>query len=266
MKDLLLRMLSKLTGAYSKNPDSVIGRLFQIYAMALGGVEDTMRTIALWHNIDNAKGRTLDRLGRNFGVERDGASDAFYRLIIKLKVTSLLSGGDIDTLITAMATLFNAELERVEVLEIYPAKCMVILYEADIAPEYVMEAKRTAQFIKRIMAAGIGLLFGLKIAGSPFRETPGHLALHLFGISIPFPMLCARIPVRFDGGVCFNGTALFNQVYSGAALTKVAFGVPFRKSRALTGMLIRDAGQTFGGDFRFDGSQLFDSNYLQEVL
>ena len=116
---LVLKMLEKLTGAYTKDPDSLIGKLFQLFASALWGVEDTLQVIAVWRGIDNAKGATLDRMGRNFGVRRDGADDRFYRLMIKVKVTALLS-------------------------------------EADIAPEYIAYAANTAPIIKRIMAAGIG--------------------------------------------------------------------------------------------------------------
>ena len=140
---LVLKMLEKLTGAYTKDPDSLIGKLFQLFASALWGVEDTLQVIAVWRGIDNAKGTTLDRMGRNFGVRRDGADDRFYRLMIKVKVTALLSGGDVDTIITATSVLF-------------PAKCRVIMDEADIAPEYIAYAANTAPIIKRIMAAGVG--------------------------------------------------------------------------------------------------------------
>lgn len=99
---------------------------------------------------------TLDRMGRNFGVRRDGADDRFYRLMIKVKVTALLSGGDVDTIITATSVLFDIDPEQVEVVELFPAKCRVIMDEADIAPEYIAYAANTAPIIKRIMAAGVG--------------------------------------------------------------------------------------------------------------
>lgn len=55
---LVLKMLKKLTGAYTKDPDSLIGKLFQLFASALWGVEDTLQVIAVWRGIDNAKGTT----------------------------------------------------------------------------------------------------------------------------------------------------------------------------------------------------------------
>ena len=44
---LVLKMLEKLTGAYTKDPDSLIGKLFQLFASALWGVEDTLQVIAV---------------------------------------------------------------------------------------------------------------------------------------------------------------------------------------------------------------------------
>ena len=44
---LVLKMLEKLTGAYTKDPDSLIGKLFQLFASALWGVEDTLQVIRL---------------------------------------------------------------------------------------------------------------------------------------------------------------------------------------------------------------------------
>ena len=89
---LLLNILDKLPGAYSKDPDSNIGRLFQLFAAALSGVEEALQTVALWRDLDSARGATLDRIGANFGIARDGVSDGLYRLLIKTKVTALLAG------------------------------------------------------------------------------------------------------------------------------------------------------------------------------
>lgn len=156
MRALLLRMLSCLTGAYTKDPDSNIGRLFRLFAEALWGVEDTLHLIDAWRDVNQAKGLTLDRIGLNFGVERDNASDAFYRLMIKVKVTGLLSGGDVDTVITAASVLFDTPIEAVEAVELFPAKLRVILDEEYIAQEYLEHKDSSARIVKRLMAAGVG--------------------------------------------------------------------------------------------------------------
>lgn len=40
--------------------------------------------------------------------------------MIKVKVTALLSGGDVDTIITATSVLFDIDPEQVEVVELFP--------------------------------------------------------------------------------------------------------------------------------------------------
>ena len=124
-------MLDMLTGAYNRDDvrnaysslplETNIGRLFNTLAWGLELVHDQSDKILLWDDLDNAQGAVLDRYGENFGVARDGAPDAFYRLLIKVKMISLLSGGDIETVINAAATLFDIEPEQVDLDEVFPA-------------------------------------------------------------------------------------------------------------------------------------------------
>lgn len=123
-------MLDMLTGAYNRDDvrnaysslplETNIGRLFNTLAWGLELVHDQSDKILLWDDLDNAQGAVLDRYGENFGVARDGAPDAFYRLLIKVKMISLLSGGDIETVINAAATLFDIEPEQVDLDEVFP--------------------------------------------------------------------------------------------------------------------------------------------------
>lgn len=154
-------MLGRLTGAYTKEPDSAIGKLFRIYASAVWGVEDTLQMVSQWRDINQAQGRTLDRLGRNLGVIRDSLDDRFYRLLIKTKITALLSGGDVNTIINATSVLFGIAADQIKVDELYPAKCRVTLNKAALDPIYIQYASITVPVIKQIMAAGVSKEFYL---------------------------------------------------------------------------------------------------------
>jgi hypothetical protein len=156
MIEILQKMLDLLTSAYNKRPDGMIGKLFSIFAEAIAGVMNTLTIIGAWRNIDQASGTTLDRIGNNFGVARGNASDNFYRLMIKVKITAMLSGGDIDTVITAVAVLLNIEPSDVELVENYPAKVWLYINEDVVDPEYIEYAPLTASIIFRLIAAGIG--------------------------------------------------------------------------------------------------------------
>jgi len=185
-------MLDFLTGAYNRRdiqntdkgrtPETNIGKLFSLAADSFDIIHSNAERVRAWDNIDNAKGAVLDRYGLNFGVARQGADDDFYRLLIKVKMLALLSGGDIDTVISAAASLFDVTPDMIELEELFPAKISVGVDEANLN----MELYRTSfgitsfgfpsgyinsdlpnffdviplimQMIKRIVAAGVGII------------------------------------------------------------------------------------------------------------
>lgn len=172
----LYKMLDFLTGGYirsdmqnvasEKPPETNIGKLFGIGSWAFEIIHENAEKVKLWNDIDNAKGYTLDRYGHNFGVKREGATDTFYRLMIKIKMISLLSGGDIDTVINAAASLFDVEPTRIELHEVFPAKVWIYVDEGMLDEERLEIAPLIAKLMKRIVAAGVGM----KLFIGPYKE------------------------------------------------------------------------------------------------
>lgn len=170
---ILFRMLELLTGAYRKTDEhnvrvglpleSNIGKLFSVFGWGLGVIEDNAEHVRLWADIDNARGAVLDRYGANFGVARGGASDVFYRLMIKIKILAQLSGGDIETIIEAVAGLYQIDAASVELYEIFPAKVQVAIYEEDLPAGYDGIKDLVGQLTKRLLAAGVGIDMVYKI-------------------------------------------------------------------------------------------------------
>ena len=162
----LSQMLEYLTGAYARTDirhsrhslpvETNIGRLFGTLAWGLEIIHENADRLKLWDDIDNARGSVLDRYGANFGVARGGADDTFYRLLIKIKMIALLSGGDIDTIISAAASLFNVDVSEIEVRELFPAKIWIYVDEAVLDYERLEAAPLIAELMKRIAAAGVG--------------------------------------------------------------------------------------------------------------
>ena len=162
----LSQMLEYLTGAYARADirnsrhslpmETNIGRLFGTLAWGLEIIHENADRLKLWDDIDNARGSVLDRYGANFGVARGGADDTFYRLLIKIKMIALLSGGDIDTIISAAASLFNVDVSEIEVRELFPAKIWIYVDEAVLDYERLEAAPLIAELMKRIAAAGVG--------------------------------------------------------------------------------------------------------------
>lgn len=162
----LSQMLEYLTGAYNCSDirndkhslpmETNIGKLFGTFAWGLELIHEHSDRMLLWDDIDNAQGAVLDRYGANFGVSRGGANDAFYRLLIKVKMISMLSGGDIDTIIKAAANLFNVQASDIEVRELFPAKIWLYVDEDILDAERLEASDLIAELMKRIVSAGVG--------------------------------------------------------------------------------------------------------------
>ncbi|MEG1562543.1 MAG: hypothetical protein RR365_02260 [Bacteroides sp.] len=162
-------MLYALTSAYSKKDynnrlqvqflETNIGKLFSVFAWGLSLVNKQSELIMLWDDLDNARDFVLDRYGANFGVKRLNSDDRFYRLSIKVKLMSQLSGGDSDTIINAAASLFDIMPEKIEIEEIFPAKIVLYLDISDFTLERQEMLPVIIKLIKRIIAAGIGMRF-----------------------------------------------------------------------------------------------------------
>ena len=161
----LSQMLDQLTSAYTRQDirndqkglplETNIGRLFQTLAWGLEFAHEHANRMREWDDLDNAKGAVLDRYGANFGVERGGATDTVYRLLIKVKIIALMSGGDIDTIIWAAASLFDVEPSDIEILEKFPCKIRICVDEALLSSERLASIEIIAELMKRIAAAGI---------------------------------------------------------------------------------------------------------------
>lgn len=158
----LKKMLHELTTAYNRDEDSNIGKLFQITAGVYESAFSSLEGVKDLRDINNAHGVTLDQIGRNWGVKRDGLDDDLYRVLILVKIISLINGGDIDTVINAAAVIFQVDHADIHLTEIFPAKIKVDApYQAVMAVVDAESLRIVMRFIKRILAAGIGLDFGL---------------------------------------------------------------------------------------------------------
>lgn len=167
LSNILWYMLSLLTGGYNKTDErnaekqlpleTKIGKFFSTFAWGLEAVRDNADLIRLWSDLDNAKGKVLDRKGANFGVARGGASDEFYRLMIRTKLLAQISGGDIETIIAAVAGLYEIDPVNVELYEVFPAKVQIALMESDLPPNLDELRDLIGILTKRLLGQGVGL-------------------------------------------------------------------------------------------------------------
>lgn len=93
-----MKLVKRLTDNYKKNPESNIGKLLSIIDFELDRLKETYKLIDSYRAIDNATGATLDNIGKNVLQERGGMDDVTYRLFLKTRIKSNLSGGQIKTI------------------------------------------------------------------------------------------------------------------------------------------------------------------------
>ena len=170
--NFLAKMLDALTSAYTRkdcrcnNPEQIIetniGKLFSVLAWGFEGVKEQAELIQLWDDVDNARGLVLDRHGINFGVKRISSDDNFYRLAIRVKLISQLSGGDTDTVIRTVSSLFNVDPADVGFEDIYPSKIAIYVSDENIPQNYKNLTEQIVYIIKRTLPAGVGIRLYIK--------------------------------------------------------------------------------------------------------
>lgn len=143
-------------------PETNIGRLFYLIAEGYEVVFENAQRVKEWDDLDNAQGAVLDRYGANFGVARGAASDALYRIFIKVKMIAQLSGGDNDAIINAAAELLGVEYSDVLVEDVWPAKIAIYVDQTLLSEERLDLIEQIAYAIKRALLAGVGLRLYLR--------------------------------------------------------------------------------------------------------
>ena len=176
MYGFLEKMLDALTSAYNKATSSNIGKLFSILSTGYEEIQAANQRILAYRDIDQATGYTLDKWGKNVGVSRGGLPDNIYRIYIKTKLSSLISGGDINTIINSAATIFGISPYDVSVVEECPAKVTVSIPESAVlvlGDEYDTRVEVAREYLKKIIAAGINL--NLVIVANPETSASAYV-------------------------------------------------------------------------------------------
>lgn len=87
-----------LTDNYKKTPESNNAKLLGLADDGLNELLYVFLMIERYRDIDNAKGMTLDRIGKNVSEQRRTEDDEEYRKFIKTRIRINRSDGDIETL------------------------------------------------------------------------------------------------------------------------------------------------------------------------
>lgn len=154
-------MLSMITDALEKNPNSNIGKIFSVFASQYADVQETLRRTEEWTDIEKAQGKVLDEIGDEINQARGTAIDGKYRLLIRAKRARALSDGTVNKIIEALAFTLNVNAKEIKVQPLWngvePAAIMI---ESIPLEKLVTAGINTAQFeevIEEVVAAGVSV-------------------------------------------------------------------------------------------------------------
>ena len=125
-----------------------------------------------------------------------------------MKLLAQLSGGDINTVLDAAASLLEIPVERIGLKELFPAKIGLDIQEADLSPETLEIIEDIMALIKRILATGVGLIPTLYSYREYRRDVTVQAALFdhtstVFDLPDVRPVFIRKVPVA---------AALFNSI------------------------------------------------------
>lgn len=157
-------ILSKLSDAYNKNPQSNIGKIIGIIVSEFEELQDVYEKLDEWRSIDKAEGVVLDDIGIDIGQYRGTASDEIYRILLKSKTARELSTGDTNTIIAILSMAIGAEKSEIGISETWfdeyePEPCGIKLIEIPIRRlnEVGMTGRQFARFVAAAVAAGVAV-------------------------------------------------------------------------------------------------------------
>ena len=149
-------MLDRLLSVYSSKPDSNIAKLIAILAAELEKVKGAFEKIDEWRDIEKASGKTLDLIGSNVNQYRGATTDEIYRILIKSKIASNLSTGDINTIIEVLSIALDTDPSEIVVREEEEgASISIVKIPINRLNEVGMSGAQFGLLVKKVVAAGV---------------------------------------------------------------------------------------------------------------
>lgn len=158
MSNVLNLFIERLTSNFNAKPGSNIHALLTVAADHIQENEDLLDQMGNWRDIDQAEGKTLDRIGGNVQQVRGQAPDEVYRVLIKSKIKRNLSNGSINTLIDFLSFILQIEANEVDIRELWEVGRDATLH-IDVPGEAInatgLTAKQFGTLINLVVAAGV---------------------------------------------------------------------------------------------------------------
>ncbi|WP_426353645.1 hypothetical protein [Exiguobacterium sp. R-39] len=155
-------MMRSLTESYTKNPNSNVGKLILLVSGQMEDLEETLKKVETWRDINQAEGATLDLLAENVGQMRGLATDEVLRILIRARVARNLSNGTMDGIINSLAVTLNTSADNIRIKELYddplapePAAIVITGLPIEVINQSGMTAVQFGKITQRVVASGV---------------------------------------------------------------------------------------------------------------
>ena len=145
-------LVKNLPDAFEKSKGSNTYKILEISRLSIEKHLEDLYEIYEILDLDNAKGKTLDRYGDRVGQARGLASDEQYLLMIKAKAMRILSNGSYPSTLRSLCLTFGCSAEKVHIEETdNPCQIKMITLPLDILNTSGMTVKQVTQIIKTLL-------------------------------------------------------------------------------------------------------------------
>ncbi|WP_408956242.1 hypothetical protein [Natroniella sp. ANB-PHB2] len=157
----LKEYLNRLPDAFLKITDSNLGKFLKIFVDEITEIEGAKDEVKEVSRLEDAYGNSLDLHGGNVGQLRGQAHDDLYRLLIRSKVQSNLSGGNVNEIIDYIVTLLQIDRDDIELIEpdwdadAYEEASFEIKIPLEVISNLLVTIDQFTTVVNRLAGAGV---------------------------------------------------------------------------------------------------------------
>lgn len=159
--NLKTRMLNTISSSFTRDENSNLALLFETFANQIDKSRNQIKNIYDWQDINQAEGKALDDIGREYGIARPDENDDFYRFLLNNARIKNHTDGSIDSVIKLVAASLQADYQEFHVKTGYENnKEKLTVSIEDIPNKYNQDSRKTKillQNLEESIAAGIRL-------------------------------------------------------------------------------------------------------------
>ncbi len=151
------RYLRRLPDAYAKTPTSNNAKLLGVCAEALQQAADDLKWVDDSTDLNLATGTTLDLYGAMVGQPRGALDDTQYRYLIRGRIAHGFVSGDYRGVVAALAHIFDAEREDIQLQDAAPATVRVAKLPFAVLQHAGFTTAAALAIIQRLLPAGVAV-------------------------------------------------------------------------------------------------------------